>query len=91
MIGAGNILGELSERRPRPLFSGDENMLGREREEGREEEGRSQGGEERGEERVGLGLGSHPHTWDQSNSDFYHQNLWSNVLCQMQTSLALHR
>ena len=50
MIVAGSILGELSEKRPSLLSSGDENMLGRGRGEEREEQG-SQGGEIRGEER----------------------------------------
>ena len=50
MIVAGGSLGGLSERRPRLLFSGDENMLGRGRDEERQEQG-SQGGEvDRGEE-----------------------------------------
>ena len=50
MIVAGGILGELSEKRPSLLSSGDENMLGRGRGEESEEQ-ESQGGEIRGEER----------------------------------------
>ena len=85
MIVAGNILGELSEKRPSLLSSGDENMLGRGRDEERQEQG-SQGGEVRGkrgknkgevrgEERLesdgqGHGHGSDPHTRDQSEGRF---------------------
>ena len=95
MIVAGGILGELSEKRPRPLFLGDENMLGRGRGEERQEQG-SQGGEMRLRGKVRLernnspGHGLDPHTWDQSNGAFHRQELWSDALCRMQTSLALH-
>ena len=88
MIAAGSILGELSVKRPRLPISGSANMLGRDVE--RQEEASERG---RGEERLGREdprHGSDPHTWDQSNRAFYHQDLWSDALCRMQTSLALH-
>ena len=52
-------------------------------------------GRGRGEERLQRELlgwidGSDPHTWDQSNRAFHHQDVWSDALCRMQTSLALH-
>ena len=57
-----------------------------------------EGGEARAEESLQRGqrgleqiLGSaDPHTWDQSNPAFHHQDVWSDALCRMQTSLALH-
>ena len=102
MIAAGSILGELSEKRLRlPSLQqadhqgGDENILERGRGDERQLQAGQEAREARGEERLQRGLlgridGSDRHTWDQSNRAFYHQDVWSDALCRMQTSLALH-
>ena len=76
-------------KRQRLPNSGGENMLGRDVVE-RQEEASERGRGEEGLGREDPRHGSDPHTWDQSNRAFYHQDLWSDALCRMQTSLALH-